>query len=117
MHTYTSIPPARHVLAEAPESLYRTTTNKVVRRCLQSIVIVRHRSRIAALVRRTIPWSQHHEVARQVAAIGVLVALEKWEPAHAGADSEAFWLFASRYVHAELRLWIDRGTFFRPVAR
>jgi hypothetical protein len=76
--------------------------------------VVTHRERVVALVRRSVP-GQHREEAAQVCAIGLLVALERYDDAKSGPDrgKKNFWGYALPYVRDELRLWMDKGVRWR----
>jgi hypothetical protein len=52
---------------------------------------------------------RHKEEAAQLVALGVLVALEKYDPTLAGIDRvNAFWVHAFGQVRKELVIWTDR---------
>ena len=92
-----------------PEAEYRNATTAARRRSLQTAVVVAYRDRIAALVRRRFPAELRDEAA-QVAAIGLLVALEKYDPDR----GVPFWPFAVPWVRSELELWVGHGVRWRP---
>ena len=97
-----------------PEQSYKTETNPTERRRIQAAVIEAHRPHVAALVRRLVP-AEHREEGQQVGALGVLVALEKYDDGIAGPDrgKKCFWGFAYLYVRDELQRWIDVGVNWR----
>jgi hypothetical protein len=74
---------------------------------------------VLTYVRGALPrFAQDHvEEAVQVGLIGVLAALEKYDPSQAGDDRGAvFWKFAAEHVRDEVREWTDRGVYWRTAA-
>lgn len=92
-----------------PEDYYRTS-DKTERRRIQLVIVTEHRDRVAALVRRGVPKRLRAE-ACQVGALGLLVALEKYDPERSGPDrgKKSFWGFAFPYVREEIRVWLDHA--------
>jgi DNA-directed RNA polymerase specialized sigma subunit len=90
--------------ATKPEAIYRAATDAVTRRHLAKAVVEAYRARLADAVRKSVP-AQHVKDATQAGLIGVLRALEAYEPATAGE----FWPFALRYVRDELQGWADHA--------
>jgi hypothetical protein len=96
-----------------PEEQYRHTTDKAARRRIQAEILDKYRPHVRWFVRKTI-GPQHREEAEQVGCIGLLVALERYEPAKLGVDlGGAFWFFAARCVRDEIRRWEDVGVYWR----
>jgi len=97
-----------------PEAIYRQATSREERRRLQAAVITEQRPKFEAFVRRQVP-SAHRQEGFQVAAIGILVALEKYDEEISGPDrgKKSFWGFAFPYVREELRRWMDHGVGWR----
>ncbi|HXB26786.1 MAG TPA: hypothetical protein VNV25_18815 [Gemmatimonadaceae bacterium] len=77
-------------------------------RQLQALVVAAHRAEVAAVVRKIVP-SKHWEEAEQLGALGVLVALEKYDPKTGSDRVGGFWNFARRHVRREIRKWLDDG--------
>lgn len=96
-----------------PEARY-STAQPEERERLQIEVLGRYRARIAGVVRAlTTPpnWAE----GEQVGAIGLLVALERYDSARLGEDrGGAFWFFAQAYVRDEVQSWLDHGVLWRP---
>lgn len=96
-----------------PEEQYRHTTDRAERRRIQADILDKYRPHVRWFVRKTIA-PQHREEAEQVGCIGLLVALEKYEPTKLGEDKGgAFWFFAARCVRDEIRRWEDVGVYWR----
>jgi hypothetical protein len=101
-----------------PEELYKKTTDQTARRRLQTAVVLAFRDRIAALVRGLAP-REHRAEAEQVGALGVLVALEKYDPGRKEYEPEKgsyFWNFARSIVLDEIQRWMDQGVYWRKSA-
>lgn len=100
----------------APEETYKTATTPAARRRIQTAVVIAYREKIQGAVRRLLPRSpQHWEEACQVGALGLLVALEKYQP-KPGAKPWAFWRFACLPVMSEIREWMGVGVYWRKPA-
>lgn len=99
-----------------PETLYRTA-GAAERRRIQTEIVVSHHDRVRSLVRRYVP-AGHREEGEQVAALGLLVALEKYDDAVSGPDrgKKSFWGFAFPYVRDELRAWLDVSVWWCKAA-
>lgn len=96
-----------------PESLYRDTTDPRERRRIQAAVIANYRNHVRTCVRKAVP-AEHYEEAEQVGALGLLVALEQYDPKLIGPDrGAAFWWFARLIVQNEIQRWMDVGIYWR----
>ena len=102
----------------ASEDGYQHARTPAERRRIQGEVIARYRDRLARFVKVAL-WSPHlHAEAIQVGLIGLLVALEKWDPEHQEHyDDGAFFGFATMHIRNEIRKWLDHGVNWRPTAR
>jgi hypothetical protein len=101
--------PEMPTLSQAPEVTYKNATTPTERRRIQAAVVEAYRGRVSALVRRSIP-AEHREEGEQVGAIGLLVALEKYDPT-LGAP---FWHVAQLWIRKELQRWTSHGIHWRP---
>lgn len=100
--------------AKAPADVasYRATTDPLERRRIQAEVVEAYRPRVANLVRclfRRNP--EHWREAEQVGLIGLLTALEKYDPDLLTGEDQGnrFWYLAYYYVKNEIRAWRDVG--------
>lgn len=91
-----------------PEDAYKATTDRAERRRLQAKVVELYRLRVVALAHRAVPREYWRE-AEQVGLIGLLVALEKFDP----EGKHDFWYLASTAVRDEIRTWRDTGIYWR----
>lgn len=100
------------------EDDYRHARTPAERQRIQGEVIARYRDRLTRFVKFAL-WSPHlHAEAIQVGAIGLLVALDKWDPEYKEHyDDGAFFGFATLYIRNEIRKWLDHGVNWRPTAR
>lgn len=85
---------------EFPEREYRTASTPDECRKIQAKVIKAYARRVASFVRRRVPREDREE-GEQVGAIGVMLALEKYDPAR----GVPFWGFARNYVLHEIQRW------------
>lgn len=94
--------------AEFPEDDYRSGT-PAERRRIRAQVLAACAGERRNLIWRLPVW--HREEAAQVAALGVLVALEKYDANISGPDrgKKRFWNYAFVHVREELRTWADRA--------
>jgi DNA-directed RNA polymerase specialized sigma subunit len=99
----------------APEDLY-PTVHPAAKQRFRIEVVAKYAPLAAAYVRRYFA-PEHRAEAEQVAAIGILVALEKWDPTRPRVNEDAFWGFATLYVRDELRKWADVGIRWRKSAK
>lgn len=93
----------------APETAYKNTSDPRARRRIQGEIVVKYRGRLASYVRRHLS-ARHWQEAEQVGAIGLLVALEKFEPSR----GVPFWFFAVQWVRKEIQRWLNHGVYWRP---
>ena len=102
---------------QRPEQIYRETTDKATRRRLQAAVVAEYRAKVSAFAARYVS-ADHRAEAEQVGLIGLLIALERYEPSLLVDDRVAvfFWSFASRFVRDEIRAWLDTGVYWRKSA-
>jgi RNA polymerase sigma factor (sigma-70 family) len=77
----------------------------MISRETQVEVIETHRGHIRRLVRRMLRDPQHWAEGEQVGALGVIVALGKYDPDR----GVPFWGFAVRVVENEIDKWMDCG--------
>jgi hypothetical protein len=101
-----------------PEELYqKTAAGSTERRQIQAAVIEAHRGHVAALARRMVP-TQHRQEAEQVGAIGLLLALEKYDPTprQGHSTSPVFWSYAFTFARDEIRAWKANGVYWRKPA-
>jgi hypothetical protein len=87
------------------------------KRRIQAETISTYRAKVEALAKRMVPGPPHVEEATQAGLIGLLIALEKYDPARVApattAHSSPFWFFARAYVRNEIQQWISIGVFWR----
>lgn len=106
-----------------PEDVYKDTTDLIARRRLQSSVVEAYRDRVSGAVRRLVRDPDNRVEAEQVAMLGLLVALERYDRAAAHPEGPredrggAFWHFAFPFVRNEVQRWMDHGVFWRPRKR
>lgn len=104
-------------LTDRPEELYRKTTDDAERKRIRALAIRVYQDLVFSVVRRSVD-RQHWPEAMQAGAVGILIALNKWDPERIGEDrGHAFWFFARRWVQDEIQKWIDRGVYWRPRSR
>ncbi len=103
-----------------PERNYNRNAPLAERRRVQAEVVSAYRALVSKHVRMMVP-ERFREEAEQVGAIGLLVALERYDvtkaTAYGGDRGRAFWNYAKRFVRDEVRDWRDRGVFWRPRTR
>lgn len=97
------------VAQSKPEQRYKKATDPKERRRLATAVVLAYRPHVARLVRKTVP-AKHWREAEQVGEIGLLVALEKFDPER-GAP---FWALAKQWVRHEIQKWLYVGVYWRP---
>lgn len=90
------------------EKLYLKTSDPAERRRFRAEVVLAHQDRLDRLVRRMVPAPQHRAEAKQAGAIGILLALEKYDPDR----GVAFWTFAYWFVREEIRTWMGKGFYW-----
>lgn len=95
-------------MSSRPEDAFKQTTDRTERRRLRACVVADYRSRVTSIVRSVLP-REHWDEGLQVGLLGLLVALEKFDPS-AGRD---FWYCASTAVRDEIRAWRDRALNWR----
>lgn len=93
-----------------PEQLYQSTSCPVERRRIQEEVIESCRGRVSALVRRMVSQREHWREAEQVGAVGVIVALGRYD----ANRNDSFWGFAHLIVRDEIEMWMGRAIYWRP---
>lgn len=98
-----------------PEQVYSGTTDPAARRRLQAAVVAAYLPHVIAAVRKTVP-PQHVEDGVQAGLLGVLLALQKLEPAKTN-EAFDFWPFALPYVRDAVQSWADHAIAWRPRAR
>jgi DNA-directed RNA polymerase specialized sigma24 family protein len=97
-----------------PEDAYRTATDTAARRRIQAEVVDAHRDAVARIVRTLVASPLYREDAEQAGLIGVLVALEKYQPGLMGEDrGGAFRHFMFTYVRHEIQQWLNTGVYWR----
>ena len=80
----------------------------------KAAVVAANKTRVAGLVRRLVRSPDHWREAEQVGAMGILVALEKYDPTLVGEDrGAAFWNFARRWVIHEIQTYLGNSVFWR----
>ena len=105
-----------------PEDRYRQATSQDERKRIQTEVVKAYRAHVASAARRYVA-PEHRADAEQAGALGVLVALEKYDPSRLGAHrvggdrGGAFWFFAATHVRNEIQKWKDVGVSWRPRSR
>lgn len=99
-------------LAPNPESLYARATDRIERKRLAEAVLAAYRPRVKGLVTGRCPPAFRRD-AEQAGAIGLLVALEKYDPTR----GVPFWVIASQWVKDEIQKAIATGLLWRPRAR
>lgn len=110
----TSSAASTHAYAQKfPEALYKTA-DKAERRRIQTELVSRHRHKLHLFVRSLVP-AQHFDEGAQVGALGLLLALEKYDDAKSGPDrgKKDFFAFAKPYIRDEVRVWMDKGVRWR----
>lgn len=108
----TSIPETAEL---KPELIYAATTDRAERRRLEEAVLIAYRPQVARFVRRRV-HEKHWQEAEQVGLIGLLVALQKYDPIPRPGFEEPtpFWFFAMAWVRKELQRWVSLGVYWRP---
>src|SRR5580693_1631945 len=97
-----------------PEDQYKQAASQAERTRLQTAVLMAYRTHVAGFVRRFVHNPAHRPEAEQVGLLGLLVALEKYDPSLLGADRGArFWSFATLHVRYEVQRWMDVGVHWR----
>jgi DNA-directed RNA polymerase specialized sigma subunit len=92
---------------------YKNAKDLAERRRIQAAVIEANRARVRAFVRRFVPRKQDWADGEQEGLLGVLLALEKWDPTRPRYSDNAFWGFAYLYVRQQIRTWLDQGYYWR----
>ncbi len=87
-----------------PIESYRNTSDPRDRRLIQSAAVLQCRPYVSRLVRRTFAPRRQME-AEQVGVIGVLVALENFDPRR----GPSFRALVHRHVRQELDRWTGRS--------
>ena len=84
------------------------------RKLIAAAVVAANKTRVASLVRRLVRSPDHWREAEQVGAVGILVALEKYDPTLVGEDrGAAFWNFARQWVIHEIQTYLGNSVFWR----
>src|SRR5450432_1829387 len=89
--------------------LYRATTDKATRRRLQASVVAAYRPSVASLARKLAP-AAHVEEATQAGCIGLLLALERFDPE---VNAHPFRRLAMSTARREIRSYVDSGLYWR----
>ena len=97
----------------AAEDRYKTAS-KTERKRLAAEVLQKYRPRLEKIVRaklRDLP--EHWAEGDQVAALGLLVALERFDCEIAAYRGSTFWTFAFWPIQHELEAWLSASIFWR----
>lgn len=104
---------------QKPELVYASTFDRAERRRLQAETITKFRANIVAVVRRLVP-AEHVEEGTQAGLIGLLQALEKFDPGQTTGPLRSaegrFWHYAFPVIRNEIQQWADRGVWWRKAA-
>ena len=71
----------------------------------QAAFVRKHRNFVEKIVRELVSWPEHWPDAEEEGTIGLLIALEKHDPAR----DVPFDVFAKQWIRKELQRWLDVG--------
>ena len=106
-----------------PEDIYHSVRDPAERRRIQAKVLLCYSGRIRDVVCRfeyRAGADRHWEDAQQAGCVGLLVALEKYNPDRQAYEPNIvpfFWNYARASVLDEVQKWFDRGVYWRPRRR
>lgn len=92
----------------SPENLYSKSTDATERSRIKAEVVSSYLPRVTGMSRAILSTPQHWGDLEQAGVVGLLAALEAYEPGQG-----AFWTFAWRHVRDEMRSWIETGVYSR----
>jgi hypothetical protein len=102
-------PPA--AFTRVPVETYRALTTLDERQRFETCVILVYRPLIQRLMRRLAVSHEHWDESEQIGAMGLIVALVKFDPERVCTDIDAaFSFFAARYIRDEIRTWLAQVT-------